>query len=68
MVVWLLAAVCFIGSIYFRLIELRSNPIYLFTAAMAAFATGALWIRWQCERMIREAQLPQFHKRKLRDC
>ena len=67
MVVWLPAAIGFTGAIYFWLIELRTNPIYLFVAAMAAFAIGALWTRWQRERMIREAQLPQFVKRKLRD-
>lgn len=45
----------------------RGNwPGFLFASVAAALLVAA-WARWQRERLIREAPLPQFLKRKLRE-
>jgi hypothetical protein len=43
------------------------NWIGTFMASLFAIALLSGWIRWQRERQIREAAIPQFLKRKLRD-
>lgn len=50
----------------------RASPVrapwfVLFGVLLAAAVVASMWARWQRERAIREAPLPQFLKRKLRE-
>jgi len=46
---------------------LRGNLVALVLISVLAVAAVGTWARWQRERMIREAPLPQWLKRKLRE-
>lgn len=63
---WLAAGLLTMGAMLGQW-SLRSKVFELLVVLMALSALISLWTRWQRERMIREAPLPQFLKRKLRD-
>ncbi len=62
-VIWSVALISLWAGVW----RLRpSGVISLMLLSLAAMSTG-WWVRWQRERAVREAPLPQFLKRKLRE-
>jgi hypothetical protein len=59
-------AVALAGSLAGRW-RLGAGWITLAVGSMAALVAVGVWVRWQRERAVREAPLPQFLKRKLRE-